>query len=441
MPTGRREKSEEDKDISVVGSCDEAFALVRTVMEENVAQFGDRGATVCVRMGGRVVVDLRVGERKEGQPWDEDTLVNVYSCTKAMTSLAVLVLIDRGHLDWNMRVGALWPAFACEGKESLTVEHLLTHQSGLLTLRGVQLSTEDLRQWTDYLHSTAHAARPSAPPFWLADHLAQLRPHWPAHSGLVGYHPLTAGLFLSELVRRADPHHRSVSRLWLEEIARPHGLEFYVGLPEEVDDSRLAKLSREEREDGAPAEDFEGSEATRLCESMPSIAITREFVAPPGSEEVMAALPEIINGAFTVVKRFSPWATRHCELPSGIGFGHARALSAAFSLLLDPHGPLVRPTVRDQALQPAVEGFDLTLFSYRSYSRAGFFLSAHYPRAFYHMGSGGAMVWGDASHGLSLAYTPSHLLAPSSSAHPSRAERLVRAVYYCLSGTSATSHL
>ena len=208
----------------------------------------------------------------------------------------------------------------------------------------------------------------------------------------------------------------------------------------DFDDSRLAKLSREEREDGATLKDFLGSEATRWCESMPPMAQAREFVPPPHSEQVMEALPEIINGAFTVVKRFSPWATRHCELPSGIGFGNARALTAAFSLLLDPMGPLVRPITRDQALQPTVEGFDLTLFSYRTYSRCGFFLSANYPRAFYHMGSGGAIVWGDPSHGLSVAYTPSHLLAPSSAARSSRAERLIQAVYCCL-GPQSTSHL
>ena len=200
----------------VEGECEERFALVRTILEENLAHFGDRGASVCVRVGGRIVVDLRAGEQKEGQPWQEDTLVNVYSCTKAMTSLAVLLLIDRGHLDWSTRVGALWPAFACEGKDTLTVEHLLTHQSGLLTLDGVQLSTDDLQQWTRYLHSTAHAAQPHAPSFWLVDHLAQLRPHWPAASGLFGYHPLTAGLFLSELVRRADPHHRRWVPSWLK---------------------------------------------------------------------------------------------------------------------------------------------------------------------------------------------------------------------------------
>lgn len=79
-----------------------------------------------------------------------------------------------------------------------------------------------------------------------------------------------------------------------------------------------------------------------------------------------------------------------------------------------------------------MEGFDLTLLSHRVLCRAGYFLSENYPGAFYHSGNGGAIVWGDNENHLAMAYTPSHLLAASTHTNGTRAENLIRAVYYCL---------
>ena len=80
------------------GSCDEHFARVRDVFEENFTERGDVGASVAVSVEGEFVVDLWGGHRDAAGtlPWERDTIVNVYSTTKTMTALCTL-RHPRGH--------------------------------------------------------------------------------------------------------------------------------------------------------------------------------------------------------------------------------------------------------------------------------------------------------------------------------------------------------
>jgi CubicO group peptidase (beta-lactamase class C family) len=184
------------------GRAEEGFGLVQRVFEENLRMFGDGGASVCVRVGGRVVVDLWGGQKNDEEPWKEDSLVNVYSCTKAMCNLAILKLVDRGYISLDTPIASVWPAFGQNGKDSITLEQLLTHQAGLMTLRGIRLSNEDLEEWTAYLEGPMNGSS------WLSELLSASPPFWEAGSGLFGYHPLVGGLYLSEVCRRVDPKHR-----------------------------------------------------------------------------------------------------------------------------------------------------------------------------------------------------------------------------------------
>ena len=204
----------------------------------------------------------------------------------------------------------------------------------------------------------------------------------------------------------------------------------------DFDSSRLARLvSSATLEDGAPA-DAAKPITSRPCDSFPLFSKTTGTHEPHIPKELEEDLPTIISRSFTLVKRFSPWKTRFVELPSGIGFGNARALSKAFGLLAcaptSPVERIVGPKTAPKALEKSIEGFDLTFQNHRALTRSGYFMSEEYPSAFYHSGNGGALVWGDTKYGIGLSYTPNHLLGASTHDHGTRAEKLVRAVYFCI---------
>jgi CubicO group peptidase (beta-lactamase class C family) len=117
---------------TVHGFVDDRFASVREVFEANFTSGGDVGASFCATIDGETVVDLWGGFADEAktQPWVKDTIINVYSTTKTMAALTVLLLADRGVLDLDAPVAKYWPEFAANGKEHIKVNHVMSHSSG-----------------------------------------------------------------------------------------------------------------------------------------------------------------------------------------------------------------------------------------------------------------------------------------------------------------------
>src|ERR1700674_2055510 len=115
------------------GSCDNRFKSVREALEANVESGEELGASIAVDLDGETLVDLWAGWRDEArtQPWEQDTIVNVWSTTKTVTSLAILMLVSRGKVDVHTPVARYWPEFAAAGKERIEVRHLLSHTSGV----------------------------------------------------------------------------------------------------------------------------------------------------------------------------------------------------------------------------------------------------------------------------------------------------------------------
>ena len=114
--------------MSIHGHCDERFEPVREAFAANFEERGDVGASVCVTLEGEPVVDLWGGEAvKGGAPWEEDTIINVYSTTKTMASLCLLLLADRGEIAWDAPVARYWPGFEQNGKAGVLVRHVMSH--------------------------------------------------------------------------------------------------------------------------------------------------------------------------------------------------------------------------------------------------------------------------------------------------------------------------
>ncbi|MHC5543848.1 serine hydrolase domain-containing protein, partial [Singulisphaera rosea] len=88
------------------GTCSARFDPLRELFTAKLESGESLGASVAVNIDGEMVVDLWGGWADEGRtlPWSEDMITNVFSTTKTMTTLAALVLVDRGELDLDATV-------------------------------------------------------------------------------------------------------------------------------------------------------------------------------------------------------------------------------------------------------------------------------------------------------------------------------------------------
>ena len=269
------------------------FEEVRAEFDRNFVERGEIGAAVAAYWRGQKVVDLWGGHCTPtgDESWDEDTMVVVNSTTKGLAAMTVAVANSRGWIDYDAPVAEYWPEFAQNGKGAITVRQLLSHEAGLVWL-DQPLHLEDMRD----LDSVSRV-------------LARQKPAWEPGTRH-GYHAMTIGLYMQELIRHVDPARRTLGRFFEEEIARPLGIEFYIGLPAEIPDQRVAEL--------------------RLFTPMRAIR----------------ALPSVRKGF--VMRILWPWSllrksmlfpgldfndrrSLEVEIPAGNGVGTARAIARAYS--------------------------------------------------------------------------------------------------------------
>lgn len=212
----------------VHGFADEAFAAVKAEFVNNIANREEIGAACAVYYDGKKVVDVWGGyrDKKRKHPWTEHTMVRSWSTAKGIGALCLGILHSRGLLDYNERIAHYWPSFAKLGKKNITVRQLLSQQAGLCLLShdgSRKYHINDLKN-----HDT------------LSRILEDMQPIWKPGTRY-GYHGASEGLFIGELIRRIDPEGRSIGRFFREEIAEPLGVNYYIGLPEDIPDSCLAE--------------------------------------------------------------------------------------------------------------------------------------------------------------------------------------------------------
>lgn len=197
----------------VQGRCPERFEPLRALLESFITGGRDVGASVALAIEGEMLVDLWGGwvDAARVQPWKSDTIINVWSTTKTMTSLAVLMLVDRGEVDPAAPIAKYWPQFAANGKGSVTVAQTLAHASGVSGW-AEPIEIEDLFDWQK---STEILARQA--PWW-------------APGSASGYHALNYGHLLGEVVRRVTG--RTLGKFFADEIAKPLDADFHIGVPD-----------------------------------------------------------------------------------------------------------------------------------------------------------------------------------------------------------------
>lgn len=379
------------------GHCDPHFAAVRTAFEENFRDRGELGAAVAVTVDGEMVVDLWGGwaDAARTRPWERDTLVNVWSTTKGPTALCLHILADRGLVDLDAPVAAYWPEFAAAGKENVLVRHLLSHRAGLPGLREPH-SFADLCDWE------LTCAR-----------LAATEPWWEPGTRS-GYHALTYGFLVGEVVRRVTG---LLPGAFLEqEVTGPLGIDFTIGLP--------------------------GKEAGRVAELVHAPAVRSSERASFFAQLAPVAVAALTNPVVGAAEANTPeW--RAAEIPAANGHGTARAVAALYGVLAGRGTYGGRRVLSPEAAERVREGqgscLDLVLgagFGRETEAGLGLWLSGPHgsygpnPRAFGHDGFGGSCGLADPEAGVSLGYAM-NLMGPHVADDP-RKTALVDALYGAL---------
>lgn len=366
------------------GTCDSRFQAVKEQFEKNFALGMEVGASLAVTIDGEYVIDLWGGHADAARtsPWERDTITNVYSTTKVMATLCVLILVDRRELDLDSPVARYWPEFAHGGKGGIPVRWLLSHRAGLSGFVE-PLPVEALYDWGRIVRI-----------------LERQEPWWEPGTDS-GYHMVTFGYLVGELVRRVSG--KSMGAFFRDEVAVPLGADFHIGLPPEHDD-RVAQL--------IPPQPME---------------------TPPLEPESIAART-LFNPA--ILPGFSDRAWRGAEIPSSNGHGNARSVAGVGSLLacggvLDGRCVLSESTIR-QAVEEQSCQVDLVLglpirwgLGFALANENLPFLSAH---SFYWGGFGGSWLEMDLDARSSFAYVMNKL-----EIHPGIDPRLmgVRDAFIC----------
>ncbi len=368
------------------GGVAEGYGAVADAFRANFARGREVGAAVAVYRNGTKVVDLWGGFRNGSTraPWRDDTLVNMYSTTKGVASLAVAVAASRGIIDYDARVADYWPEFAQAGKAEVTVRQLLSHQAGLPALDG-PLTLSDV-----------------AEPERLSAVLAAQAPAWKPGTRH-GYHTLTLGWYESELIRHADPAGRTLGRFFADEIAARLGLEMYIGLPASVNRDRVAYLHGWSR-----------AEALLHLNTMPA-GFALSLANPFGLASKTVKLPTDVD----VLRDFNSEKVRTVEIPAGNGIGTARSVARAYGCAATGGTELgLTATTLNALTQPAVAPSgglrDKVLHVNSSFSLGYCKPVRHFEfgssaKAFGTPGYGGSFGFADPDTGVGFAYVMNRL--------------------------------
>ena len=365
---------------AVEGHVARGFEAVRDAFADNFARRGELGGACCAYDRGEKVVDLWGGIRNKqtGEPWEQKTMVIVYSATKGLAAMTFAIAHSRGWLDYEERVCAYWPEFAQQGKEKITVRQLLAHQAGLFAL--------------DQPIDRTLVADPDR----LAMVLARQKPAWDSGTRQA-YHAITLGFYESEILRRIDPRHRSLGEFFQDEIATPLGLDVYIRLPDSIPNSRLATVGRP-----GSIEMLRGFGPRFMLEALNRRSnISR---ALRGSE-----LPHDEQRIYA----------RNLEVPSGGAVGTARAIAHGYSVFATGGRELALcPTTLELLAAPAIpptKGFydeclkgDGVQFSL-GFMKSNAVWQFGSPSSFGSPGSGGSLGFADPRVGVGYAYVTSQM--------------------------------
>ncbi|MFK7934449.1 MAG: serine hydrolase domain-containing protein [Saprospiraceae bacterium] len=364
------------------GTVKSGFEKVKAVFAENFKKRGELGASCCAFYRGEKVVDLWGGIRDEatGAAWEEDTMSIVFSTTKGVSSMAMAHAHSQGLFDYDDPVTQYWPEFAANGKAEITIRQVLSHQAGLCAI-DEPLGLEQL-------------GNPDA----LAAAIGIQKPAWtPGEKH--GYHGISLGWYESEIIRRADPQGRTIGQYFSDEIAKPLGLDFYIGLPDDIPRSRLATIK--------------GNKPWQMLFNLNKMpfGFVRHFLNPK-SLTARSFMNPIILGK---TGNYNKPALQRIEIAAANGIGNARSVAKAYSEFATGGKILgLKPTTLAALEQPATTptngSMDQVLHIKTAYALGYLKPSPEFQfgsssKAYGTPGAGGSFGFADPDAQLSFAYT------------------------------------
>jgi CubicO group peptidase (beta-lactamase class C family) len=359
-------------EVRIEGNCDSRFERVREAFAENLEKRNEYGAAVAVTLDGRPVVDLWGGyaDKARTRPWTADTLANVFSTTKGLTAICAHRLASEGKLNLDAPVVRYWPEFAQNGKGEITVRQVLGHRAGLPAIRQ-RLSVETFYDWNA-----------------MASLLAREEPFWEPGT-THGYHALTFGWLVGEIVRRISG--KSLGTYFREAIAGPLGLDCHIGL-DARDDHRCAEIRQ--APPPAPGEFNLFDYATKNRDSLTA----KVFLNPSN-----ALRSEVVNSL--------PW--RGAEIPAANAHTTAGALARLYGALARggeiDNVRVMAPAEIEQCYREESYGTDQVLMMTTRFGN-GFMLTqpdepwGPNPRSFGHPGAGGSLGFADPDAKVGFGY-------------------------------------
>ena len=373
---------------TIQGDCAPRFGAVRDAFAANFAAGREVGASFAATLDGELVVDLWGGhaDAARTRPWERDTIVNVFSTTKAMTALCAHMLVDRGRLDVDVPVACYWPEFARSGKEAITARQLLSHTAGLAAIRE-PLPIDALYDWER-----------------MVGVLAAETPWWEPGS-TSGYHALTYGHLVGELIRRLSG--ATVGTFFRDQVSGPLGADFHIGLA--------------------------ASEDGRVAEMVPA---SKTEMAAGGALDPQSLRGKVLSNPPLRPQVANTRAWRAAEIPAANGHGNARSVARVMAALacggsLDGVRLLGLPTIT-RAIEEQCYDKDLVL-GFRLRWGLGFMVTSPSlplgpnPRTFGHGGWGGSLGFADLDARVSWAYVMNKM-SPGT-AGDTRAAGLIAALY------------
>jgi CubicO group peptidase (beta-lactamase class C family) len=375
----------------IKGYCDPKFQKVYDIFLDAITSGFETGASLAIEYQGEMIVNLWGGyqDAKKTKAWEEETLVNVFSVTKGVTATCISRLIDQGQLDPNKRVGHYWPEYSCNGKENTKVSDLLCHRASMFGFKD-GIPSGSFQDWDKFTHAL------------------QIQTPYRKPGTSQGYHALTFGWLVGELIRRVDG--RTVGSYFKEEIADPLNIDFHIGL----------------------AESEFGRCADMLMLPMENIKLPGEFLKyvpnfflPQTLKNFKAAL---LSGDFKEAFQeregdddnyINSHDWRLAEIPSANGHGTAKSLATLFGILsngCERDGVSIMSEASLQlAITPHSSGPDSVLFGAPIKFGLGYELAQGIAtvgnisptlnnKMFGHAGVGGAVAFGDPEKGVGYGF-------------------------------------
>jgi len=379
------------------------FEGVRDTFQANFDAGTEVGAAFAAYHRGEKVVDLwgGIADQTTGRPWDEDTLVLVYSTTKGATAMCANRLAQEGLLDVEAPVASYWPEFAQAGKERVTVADLLAHRAGLAWVDGT-MSFDDMLRWDPVVEALERQA-----------------PSWPPGTAH-GYHATTYGWLVGEVVRRVTG--MSIGTYLRDEIAGPLDADVYIGLPasEEPRVARLVSFVDGLKSGLSTGSLAAGGAGAPGAGAGPDLAHLAELASTYFAED--GPLFKALTAPGGALSDEAIWHTPRlhaAEIPAANGICDARSLACLYGACVSDVQTasgkpfrILTPEQVDRAVQPQTTGPDTVLLGLDIQWGLGFNVNRGLiaaaglggEKAFGHFGMGGSAGWADPDQELGMGY-------------------------------------